>query len=241
MILRWNHNAALALAALVVFSTAQTALAKIVGTNMPAESITRERIATLPAAERGAWFVYLTHSERQRQVDKGIFRAELKRTGIATPTDPPHGFGARSIARNRGMPAQMHSESPTILSRFKHPPVAGAKTSTSLKGRACPARNSDRTMPRGFFSRATSIHRKSRTGITLAPSITTRRSRRLNTSPRSYPQKGVRRTRLTWRHSCMEFAICFLPSFQTVAGLRCGRSKVDITMPSLITTTRWCK
>ena len=57
MILRWNHNSALALAALVVFSTAQTALAKIVGTNTPAESITRERIAALPATERAAWFV----------------------------------------------------------------------------------------------------------------------------------------------------------------------------------------
>ena len=94
-----------------------------------------------------------------------------------------------------GMQAQMHSASPITSSRFKHPPVAGARTSTSAKGRACPARNVRTEQCLAVsLTQAISIHRKSQTGITLAPSITTRRSRRLNSSPGSSPQRGLRRT-----------------------------------------------
>ncbi len=55
----------------------------------------------LPAPQRAAWIAYLDRSERQRQADKDAFAAELKRAGIATPIDPPHGFSARSIPLNR--------------------------------------------------------------------------------------------------------------------------------------------
>ena len=101
MILRSKYKSTLALFLLASFGTARLALAKEIGTNPPAESITRERIAKLPSAERVAWLNYLEQSRRQSQTDKGAFQAELKRAGVATPTDPPHGYGARSIPLNR--------------------------------------------------------------------------------------------------------------------------------------------
>ena len=72
-----------------------------ISTNSPAESITRARIAKLPQAQRGAWLKYLDRSERQRQADKDAFQAELKSAGITTPTEPPHGYSARSIPLDR--------------------------------------------------------------------------------------------------------------------------------------------
>jgi PelA/Pel-15E family pectate lyase len=77
------------------------AAAKVVGTNTPAKSITRERVSQLASKQRGAWLAYLEKSERQRQADKDAFQAELKRAGASAPTEPPHGFGARSLPLNR--------------------------------------------------------------------------------------------------------------------------------------------
>ena len=71
--------------------------AAVVGTNPPAESLTRERIMRLPAAERDPWLAYLDRSVKQRQVDKIFLAAELKKAGIAVPIEPPHGYGARSM------------------------------------------------------------------------------------------------------------------------------------------------
>src|SRR6185312_6680469 len=101
MILRSKDKSTLALFLLASFGTVRLALAKEIGTNKSAESITRERIAKLPSAERVAWLSYLEQSRRQSQTDKSVFQAELKRAGTATPTDPPHGYGARSIPLNR--------------------------------------------------------------------------------------------------------------------------------------------
>ncbi len=86
----------LALFAGPVFASAST-----IGTNTPAEPITRERIMQLKPAERGAWLKYLELSERQRQKDKDAFQVELKKAGIATPIEPPHGFSARGLPLDR--------------------------------------------------------------------------------------------------------------------------------------------
>lgn len=75
--------------------------ASVLGTNPPAQSLTRARIMQLPASQRAAWLAYFERSERQRQADKDAFAAELKRAGIATPVDPPHGFAARSVPLDR--------------------------------------------------------------------------------------------------------------------------------------------
>lgn len=93
----------LAMPAVVVCLLAGVSIAagSTIGTNPPAESITRARIAKLPQAQRGAWLKYLDRSEQQRQTDKDAFQAELKHAGITTPTEPPHGYSARSIPLDR--------------------------------------------------------------------------------------------------------------------------------------------
>jgi len=85
----------------VLLAGAVVAAASIIGTNPPAESLTRDRIALLSPRERSAWIEYLEHSQRQRQADKDFFQAELKRAGIEKPVDPPHGFSARGIPLDR--------------------------------------------------------------------------------------------------------------------------------------------
>ena len=87
--------------ATVLIAGAVAAAASTIGTNPPAEPLTRDRIALLPHRERSAWIEYLEHSQRQRQGDKDFFQAELKRAGIEKPVDPPHGFSSRSIPLDR--------------------------------------------------------------------------------------------------------------------------------------------
>jgi PelA/Pel-15E family pectate lyase len=87
--------------ALVLFASAAAAAAATIGTNPPVEPLTRERIAQLPPGEQRPWLAYLERSQRQRQADKDFLHAELKRAGIKTPIDPPHGFSSRSIPLDR--------------------------------------------------------------------------------------------------------------------------------------------
>lgn len=101
MFLHFTYKPALVLVSVVLIGTPRFAAAKVVGTNMPAESITRARISQLPPPQRVAWLTYLDRSERQRQADKDAFQAEMKRAGISDASEPPHGFGARSIPLHR--------------------------------------------------------------------------------------------------------------------------------------------
>jgi PelA/Pel-15E family pectate lyase len=91
-----RYTTTLGLAALISYGVA-AAGASVIGKNPPAQSLTRARIEQSPVRERAAWLAYLDRSERQRQIDKNIFAAELKRAGIKAPSDPPHGYEARSI------------------------------------------------------------------------------------------------------------------------------------------------
>jgi PelA/Pel-15E family pectate lyase len=75
--------------------------ARVVGQNWPAQSLTRERIAQLPVAERKAWLDYLSRSEQQRQIDKDALAAELKSAGLRAPLEPAHGHSAKSIPMDR--------------------------------------------------------------------------------------------------------------------------------------------
>ncbi len=83
--------------ALVLSAGAAMLAAAVIGTNPPAQSLTRMRVEQLPTAQRGAWLAYLERSQKQRDADRAAFQAELKRARIRTPTDPPHGFAARSV------------------------------------------------------------------------------------------------------------------------------------------------
>ena len=87
-------------ATLIAFS-AVAAQASIIGTNAPAESLTRDRIAQLPDSEQHAWLVYLDRSDRQRDADKAYLRAEMKKIGPSHPMQAPFDASARSIPLNR--------------------------------------------------------------------------------------------------------------------------------------------
>ena len=87
--------------ALCAASAALSIHASVIGTNPPAESLTRERIATLPRGEQLPWLQYLERSTRQRQADKDALHAEMKRAGIAAPIEPPHSNAAHSMPLNR--------------------------------------------------------------------------------------------------------------------------------------------
>ena len=92
--LRW-HAVGMALALLPGFSPAVSGA--IIGTNTPAESLTMERIAALPPAQRTAWQEFLERSRRQRQVDQDVLRNELRKRGLGKPIVPPAGNSARSL------------------------------------------------------------------------------------------------------------------------------------------------
>ncbi len=98
-----ERNKRMAVPVLVLMLLAGTNLsaATTIAANTPTESLTRARIAELPPTQRGAWLKYLERSERQRQADKNAFQTELKRAGIATPTEPPHGFAGRGMPLDR--------------------------------------------------------------------------------------------------------------------------------------------
>ena len=90
----------LGFAALISCGVAATG-ASVIGTNPPVQSLTRARVQQLPVGARAAWLAYLARSERQRQEDKDAFAAELNRAAITTPTEPTHGYAARSIPLDR--------------------------------------------------------------------------------------------------------------------------------------------
>lgn len=76
-------------------------VASILGVNSPPQPITRATIDRLPSRQRSVWLAYLQRSQRKRQADKDFFTAELKRSGLAAPLEPPHGYSARSIPLDR--------------------------------------------------------------------------------------------------------------------------------------------
>jgi len=83
---------AAAMIAVAATSVAVSPLAaKVIGANTPAPSVTRERIARLPAGERRAWLAYLNRSEAQMRADHAALAAELK-PGEAPPP-PPKALG----------------------------------------------------------------------------------------------------------------------------------------------------
>jgi PelA/Pel-15E family pectate lyase len=83
--------------ALLTMAFVSTLPAAVVGTSTPALSLTAERMAALPEAQRNAWKEYLERSARQMQADRGFLRAELQAAGLKEPTPAPHGSSARSV------------------------------------------------------------------------------------------------------------------------------------------------
>ncbi|TAK98536.1 MAG: pectate lyase [Verrucomicrobia bacterium] len=75
--------------------------AAVIGTNTPAEPLTTERIATLPAKEQKAWLEYLRHSEQQMKADQAELHSEMRTQHVSETILPPGSRGTRSIPLNR--------------------------------------------------------------------------------------------------------------------------------------------
>jgi PelA/Pel-15E family pectate lyase len=83
-----------AMAALVL---PQGASAKVIGANVIAKPVTRERIASLPRKQQKAWLAYLDRSEKQKALDKQVLEEEQKASGNTNPQHAPTGRGAYAL------------------------------------------------------------------------------------------------------------------------------------------------
>src|SRR5262245_27371576 len=92
---------------LTLSGAVSTSFAAVIGTNVPAQPLTTERIATLPASQQSAWAKYLKRSQELLQTDKNRFLAEMKAHGIQQSTNAPRSRGFRGIPLNR--PAEWYS------------------------------------------------------------------------------------------------------------------------------------
>ncbi|HKN21615.1 MAG TPA: pectate lyase [Terracidiphilus sp.] len=94
-----SHCRSLFLAALVALGLPAASSAKVVGMNVIAKPLTRERIAALPKKQQKAWLEYLERSEKQKAIDKQTLADEQKAAGN---TSPKHASGGRGMFALRG-------------------------------------------------------------------------------------------------------------------------------------------
>jgi PelA/Pel-15E family pectate lyase len=87
----------LSLAALAALSLPACSSANVVGMNVIAKPVTRERIATLPKKQQKAWLEYLERSEKQKAIDKQTLIDEQKAAGNTSPKHATAGFGGRGL------------------------------------------------------------------------------------------------------------------------------------------------
>ena len=80
-----------------MFALVPSASAKVIGMNVIAQPVTRERIETLPKKERHAWLDYLERSEKQKAIDKQTLKDEQKAVGNTAPKHAPAGRGAYAL------------------------------------------------------------------------------------------------------------------------------------------------
>lgn len=73
--------------------------AQVIGMNVIATPVTRERIATLPKKQQKAWLEYLDRSEKQKAIDKQTLKDEQKANGITDPKYAPMGRGEYALER----------------------------------------------------------------------------------------------------------------------------------------------
>jgi PelA/Pel-15E family pectate lyase len=86
---------------LAVMLAAAPLPAAVIGTNTPAQPLTRERIATLPPARQPAWRKYLERSERQMQADRAFLKKEMRKNGPEKTAAPHEVRGVQGIALDR--------------------------------------------------------------------------------------------------------------------------------------------
>ena len=94
-----NLRLFLTLSLLVALGFSSLTHASVIGMNVIAKPVTRERIATLPKKQQKAWLEYLDHSEKQKAIDKQTLADEQKAAGN---TSPKHASGGRGMFALRG-------------------------------------------------------------------------------------------------------------------------------------------
>lgn len=99
------------LAVLLALAFCTSPFAAQIGIIPPAEPLTAERVAALPADQRGAWQAYLARSEAQKAADRAVLAAE-RRSLAQLPPPAAGGNGAASMPLDqpadwyRGEPAR---------------------------------------------------------------------------------------------------------------------------------------
>jgi PelA/Pel-15E family pectate lyase len=94
-----NLRLFLTLSLLVALGFSSLTRASVIGMNVIAKPVTRERIATLPKKQQKAWLEYLDRSEKQKALDKQTLADEQKAAGN---TSPKHASGGRGMFALRG-------------------------------------------------------------------------------------------------------------------------------------------
>ncbi|MFO1476801.1 MAG: pectate lyase [Verrucomicrobiota bacterium] len=80
------------------FASTPASPAAILGTNSAALPLTRDRIATLPAAQRPAWLDYLQRSNERRRLDIAALDAEIQSEKLPGPILPPSGRSEKALS-----------------------------------------------------------------------------------------------------------------------------------------------
>jgi PelA/Pel-15E family pectate lyase len=86
---------------LAIMLAAASLSAAVIGTNPPAQPLTRERIAALPPAQQPAWREYLERSERQTRADRAFLQNEMPTNGPEKPAAPREVKGVKGIDLDR--------------------------------------------------------------------------------------------------------------------------------------------
>lgn len=75
----------------------RAAQGNVIGMNVIARPVTRERIAALPRKEQKAWIAYLDRSEKQKALDKQTLEDEQSAAGNTNPRHAPIGRSAYAL------------------------------------------------------------------------------------------------------------------------------------------------
>ncbi|HUI08123.1 MAG TPA: pectate lyase [Verrucomicrobiae bacterium] len=86
------------------FGPVSVVAAAVIGTNPPAQPLTVERVAALPAKLQPAWKEYWERSERQRRADQDFLQKEMGEHGIKQALVPPSGRSTTSVPLNKPAP-----------------------------------------------------------------------------------------------------------------------------------------
>ncbi|RZJ06205.1 MAG: pectate lyase [Rubrivivax sp.] len=150
--------AARRLVALLALVGASSAFTAQIGTIPPSDSITAERIAALPAADRAAWTAYLARSAAQGAADRAALAAE--RQGMSTWQAPPAG-GNGEASMPLDKPAPWYGTEPALgvarnILSFQTPAGGWGKNqprdkSPREKGQSFVADNSNKKAAPGDF------------------------------------------------------------------------------------------